>query len=78
VLPVPGITWHPLPPDARPGDALVAAVTGAELVEGTRVWAAGEAAAVQRIRKHLSEDRGVPRPHTSVRGYWVFGRAGSE
>lgn len=75
VQPLPGVTWHPLPPGAPPGDALVAAVTGADLVEGTRVWAAGEAAAVQRIRKHLFQDRAMPRPHTSIRGYWKHGRS---
>jgi NADPH-dependent ferric siderophore reductase len=40
------------------------------------VWAAGEAAAVQRIRRHLFDDRGLPRAQTSVRGYWKHGRAG--
>jgi NADPH-dependent ferric siderophore reductase len=75
VQPLPGVTWHPLPPGARPGDALVAAVTGADLVDGTRVWAAGEAAAVQRIRKHLFQERAVPRAHASIRGYWKHGRA---
>jgi NADPH-dependent ferric siderophore reductase len=78
VQPLPGITWHPLPPGARPGDALVAAVTAAELAEGTRVWAAGEAAAVQRIRKHLFQERGVARAHASIRGYWKHGRAATD
>ena len=80
VQPLPGVTWHPLPPGAAPGDALVAAVVdaSADLVEGTRCWVAGEAAAVQRIRKHLFQDRGVPRAHTSIRGYWKHGRAGGD
>lgn len=64
------VEWCDLPGGASPGDALVAAVRGAELVSGTRVWAAGEAAAVQRIRRHLFEDRGVPRAHAAIRGYW--------
>jgi NADPH-dependent ferric siderophore reductase len=34
------------------------------------VWAAGEAAAMQRIRRHLFEHLGVPRSHAVVRGYW--------
>jgi NADPH-dependent ferric siderophore reductase len=38
------------------------------------VWAAGEAAAVQRIRSHLFVDRGLPRAHATVRGYWKHGR----
>jgi NADPH-dependent ferric siderophore reductase len=70
------VAWWDLPPDASPGDALVAAVQGADIPAGARVWAAGEAAAVQRIRRHLFEDRGVPRALTSVRGYWKHGRAG--
>ena len=41
-----------------------------------RVWAAGEAAAVQRIRRHLFEQRGLTRTQAVVRGYWKHGRAG--
>ena len=46
--------------------------------DDTRVWAAGEAAAMQRIRRHLFEARDVPRPRTTIRGYWKFGRAGTD
>lgn len=69
------VSWHDLPAGAPPGEAMVAAVKSAELPEGVRVWAAGEAAAVQRIRKHLFEERGLPRTQASVRGYWKVGRA---
>jgi NADPH-dependent ferric siderophore reductase len=74
----PGATvqWCDLAPGAPPGDALGAAVRDVELADGARVWAAGEAAAVQRIRRHLFDDRGLPRAQTSVRGYWKHGRAG--
>jgi NADPH-dependent ferric siderophore reductase len=74
----PGVTvdWYDLPPGAPPGEALVAAVRGADIPPGTRVWAAGEAAAVQRIRRHLFDERGVPRSQTTVRGYWKHGRSG--
>jgi|SRR5437016_758312 len=78
-LPGPGgttVEWCDLPPEAAPGDALVEAVRGAPLASGTRVWVAGEAAAVQRIRRHLFEERGLPRARASVRGYWKHGRAG--
>lgn len=68
--------WCVLPDGAPPGDALVAAIRGAELVVDARVWVAGEAAAVQRIRRHLFEERGIPRAQTSVRGYWKHGRTG--
>jgi NADPH-dependent ferric siderophore reductase len=69
------VEWHDLP-DAPAGDVLLDAVRGADLALGTRVWAAGEAAAVQRIRRHLFQDRGLPRTQTSVRGYWKHGRSG--
>jgi NADPH-dependent ferric siderophore reductase len=42
------------------------------------VWVAGEAAAVQRIRRHLFDERRIPRSQTSVRGYWKHGRAGDD
>lgn len=70
------VEWHQLPDGAPPGDALVTAVRQADIPEGTKVWAAGEAAAVQRIRRHLFEERGMARTLTSVRGYWKHGRTG--
>ena len=70
------VTWCELPAGAPPGDALVAAVRGAELVPDGRVWVAGEAAAVQRIRRYLFEERGLSRRDATVRGYWKFGRSG--
>lgn len=68
------VEWHDLPAGDPPGGALFAAIHAADIPAGTRVWAAGEAAAVQRIRRHLFEERGLPRPHTSIRGYWKHGR----
>ena len=70
------VEWCELAPGAPPGDALGASVRDVELADGTRVWAAGEAAAVQRIRRHLFDDRGLARSQTAVRGYWTHGRAG--
>ena len=61
---------------AAPGDALSAAVRDVEPAAGTRVWVAGEAAAVQRIRRYLFEERGIPRAQAAIRGYWKHGRAG--
>jgi NADPH-dependent ferric siderophore reductase len=40
-----------------------------------RVWAAGEASVMQRIRKMLFEEFGLPRSAATVRGYWKAGRA---
>jgi NADPH-dependent ferric siderophore reductase len=31
---------------------------------------------MQRIRRHLFEDRGVTRTQANVRGYWKHGRSG--
>jgi NADPH-dependent ferric siderophore reductase len=71
-----GIEWCVVAPGAAPGEALGTAVRDAELTPDTRVWVAGEAAGVQRIRRHLFEERGIPRARTAVRGYWKHGRAG--
>ncbi|HEX2043631.1 MAG TPA: siderophore-interacting protein [Acidimicrobiales bacterium] len=70
------VEWLDLPSGAAPGDALVAAVRGADLPAGARVWVAGEAAAVQRIRRHLFDERGLSRSEATVRGYWKHGRTG--
>lgn len=74
----PGATvrWRDRLPGADPGAAMVAAVVAAAIADGTRIWVAGEAAAVQRIRKHLFEGRGLPRASATVRGYWKRGRTG--
>jgi NADPH-dependent ferric siderophore reductase len=72
------VRWCPLPTGGAPGDALVAAVTEAQIAPDTRVWVAGEAAGVQRIRRHLFEERGWPRSQASVRGYWKHGRSGDD
>lgn len=69
--------WHRLPEGAPSGDAMVAAVTAAVFGSATRVWAAGEAAAVQRIRRHLREERDHPRELATIRGYWKQGRRGA-
>ena len=61
-----------------PGERLVAAVREAEIAPDARVWAAGEAASMQRIRKHLADDRDHPRAQCTVRGYWKHGRAGDD
>jgi NADPH-dependent ferric siderophore reductase len=78
-LALPGqVGWHLLPDGEAPGAALVAAVAGATFGPDARVWAAGEAAAMQRIRRHLFEERGLSRRSAVVRGYWKVGRSGGE
>lgn len=68
-------TWHDLPPGAPPGAAMASALEAEDIGPRMRVWAAGEAAGVQRIRKHLRA-RDLDREHATVRGYWKVGRAG--
>ncbi|MEO0493066.1 MAG: siderophore-interacting protein [Actinomycetota bacterium] len=68
------VTWHDAIDGDRPGASLRGAVADATIDPGTRVWAAGEAAAVQAIRKHLFDDRDMPRAHTTIRGYWKVPR----
>lgn len=58
------VHWH---------DDLVEAVTTAAFPDNARIWVAGEAATVQRIRKHLFNERGVSREQATVRGYWKRG-----
>ncbi len=70
------VSWLDRPAQGLPSDLLVEAVGDAELGPGVRIWAAGEAAAMQRIRRLLSEGRGFPREHATVRGYWKHGRTG--
>jgi NADPH-dependent ferric siderophore reductase len=72
------VDWFDLPADRGPGDAMAEAVRRAEIDASTRVWVAGEAAAVQRIRRHCFDERGVPRAHATIRGYWKRGRAGDD
>jgi NADPH-dependent ferric siderophore reductase len=71
------VAWHLAREGDPPGDRLLAAlVARPALTDGVAVWAAGEAAAMQRIRRHLFETRGLSRRQATVRGYWKHGRAG--
>jgi NADPH-dependent ferric siderophore reductase len=58
----------------EPGAALAEAFTRVPIGSGTHVWVAGEAAAMQRVRRHLFGARGVERARATVRGYWKTGR----
>ncbi|GAC1478736.1 MAG: siderophore-interacting protein [Acidimicrobiales bacterium] len=69
--------WTVLGAGRPPGDSLVGAVEAAAIEAGSHVWAAGEAAAMQRIRRLLFDERGLSRAQTTIRGYWKHGRAGA-
>lgn len=68
------VTWVVADPDASPGDALVSAIEMLEFGSTSRIWAAGEAGSMQRVRRMLREERGIDRTHATVRGYWKHGR----
>ncbi len=72
----PGATIQWCQPEAGsvPGDSLFAAVAIAQITRDARVWVAGEAAAAQRIRRHLFDERSLSRSQVVVRGYWKHGR----
>ncbi len=63
------VFWH-IGVVSQPGATMVAAARNAEIDDETRVWAAGEAAAIQAIRRHLTEECGLPRSSFVARGYW--------
>jgi NADPH-dependent ferric siderophore reductase len=56
-------------------DQLVAAVRALEFPPGrVHAFVHGEAGFVRDVRRHLVDERGVPREHLSVSGYWRRGR----
>jgi len=71
------VAWHQAPAGAAPGETLVAAIRRPGLGPDTRVWAAGEAAAMQRLRRYFFDEGNLPRRHVTVRGYWKWGRTGT-
>lgn len=52
------------------GSLAVHHLASTNLADGTYIWAAGEAASMQAIRKYLFSDRDFPRHRTTIRGYW--------
>ena len=68
------VAWCEAAPGEPPGSALVRWVEAQTTPPGTNVWAAGEAAAVQRLRNLLVGERGLPRGDAVIRGYWKHGR----
>jgi NADPH-dependent ferric siderophore reductase len=74
-----GCTVHRLVADpSAPGRILAGELTGVDLPETTRLWAAGEAAAMQRVRHELFRVRGLSRDRATLRGYWKHGRVSED
>ena len=70
------VTWHEALGGADPGTTMLDVVTNLDELPDA-VWVAGEAAAVQRIRTHLFDERGRDRSTVTARGYWKVGRSAS-
>ena len=67
------VTWHDRV--GEPGAALVDALNQAGLGDDTHFWIACEASAVRKARSYLLDDRALPRPQVTTRGYWRVGEA---
>ncbi len=66
----PGVSFELVEADvAAPGDSMVRRLGDVAITDSTLLWAAGEAAAMQRIRKMVDRPT-APRSLTVVRGYW--------
>ncbi len=61
-----------------PGRAVAERLARVGLGGGARLWAAGEAAAMQQLRQSLFRDRGIPRSQAVIRGYWKHGRTSED
>lgn len=62
--------------EGRPGLALERAVCAAELpADIDYAWVCAEREGVQRIRRHLVDDRGVAKSRIVFSGYWRLGEA---
>lgn len=60
----------------RPGTLALEALRGAMLPSGRfYTWVAGESRLATSVRRHLVEDRGVPKRDISFIGYWRLGRS---
>lgn len=68
------VDWLASTTGAPPGTALADAAIATPTKTETYVWIAGEAAAVQRVRRHLFAEREFPRAQATIRGYWKHGR----
>jgi NADPH-dependent ferric siderophore reductase len=68
------VVWHLRADGAAPGDGFASAVEAIEELPES-IWIAGEAAAVQRLRKHLFDVRRRTRSTVTARGYWKHGRS---
>lgn len=68
--------WVHRPASAASDPApILAALHGLDLPPQTFVWVAAEAGVARAIRRHLLEERGLPKTWLKASGYWVQGEA---
>lgn len=70
------VTW--LVQDGTPGDQVVSHVRSLDWASdaGVHVWVSGESGMIQRIRRVLRVEQGLPREAVTVSGYWKLGESG--
>ncbi len=68
------LSWVVRPDGQSPGTSLERQLRKTETPPGVKVWVAGEAASMHRIRKFYFDERGLERRDVTVRGYWKHGR----
>ena len=64
------VRWHIASDSSDLDEPLSGAIRATDLEPGIRIWAAGEAAAMQRVRTYLFREIDFPRSQAHVRGYW--------
>lgn len=72
----PGVSVHWLPRDAPARTTALEAVRSADLPAGPfTTWTAGESRLATGVRRHLVNDRAVPKRDITFMGYWRQGRS---
>lgn len=70
------VRWLVRRPGTNPGAAALPELTALDLPEGTPyAFAVGERALATGVRRHLVNDRGVPKDHVTFCGYWRVGHS---
>ncbi len=70
------VRWLVRDPAAAPGALALPSVEALDVPTGSPyAFAVGEQALATGIRRHLVQDRGLPKPNVTFSGYWRIGRA---
>jgi NADPH-dependent ferric siderophore reductase len=73
------VVWLTRDGAAPGGDLLEKAVRGLDRpVKDAQAWLAAEAGIVRAVRRHLLDERGLPRPALKASAYWKAGRTSDE